>query len=432
MKRRSCYFYLACIAALTSINFTGCQRSAKEDSLSGFEIFDQEERTTEFSIEKYADGLETERVPISGYGSQYQSEADRVAKSEYETFDYSDCTFQDFPDIEEMEIMGCQVHGITVQESWDTIEKWLEKIGKADRVDMKKEVRVVSPQLGLDENDEYFLFYDYMDQLESGEGAFITNSLCHMQIAENGIYSMSDGKITEYLGYTTKTSRDALGSNQEETVEEGPYSVMKDKTYELIDGELSVQEAAELVRDFFLAGTPFPCEENVTVDIPEVRVFQLGDVYGYDLMVRRIYRSVPFAYTDYGYRQKPDMYSLSGDIKHAYVVDSSGVTAFAGYNESEKLVSLASGDQFIGVEQMAEKLSTEMAASIDIHVKSVGLTYLPISFSNFESSDERVVLPCWEVAGIDNSNGKEIRIYCDVFTGDIYYYTFRTEDDIEE
>lgn len=422
-------FYCGFAAAALAIGLVGCQNSdpSAQESMSGFQISEPEKRITELSMEKYAENLAENRTAISGYETQYQEEMKAIKESRYDNFHYENCRFAEFPDIDELEVLECQDHGITVQESWDTIEQWLESIGKLDKIDMKKEVRVVSEQLGTDENDEYFLFYDHMSELDSGKGAFINNNLCHMQIVD-GIYSMSDGKITEYLGYSTKADDDALGVNEQEVIESGTYTEMENKTYELIDGTMSVQECAQLVKDFFLAGTPFPCADGITVDIPEVRVFRLGDVYGYDFMVRRVYNQVPFAYMDYGAYQFDGTYFPDGDIKHAYVADSSGVTAFAGYNESEKLVLLASGDEIIGAEQTVKNLSEDFASSVNVHVESMGLTYFPVQFSYFKDTDARVVLPCWEIAGTDGSNGKEIRIYCDVFTGEIYYYTFRTEE----
>ena len=317
---------------------------------------------------------------------------------------------------------------IPMQESWDTIEAWLKSIGKSDEVDMKKEVRIATEQLGTDENEDWFLLYDHMSELDSGTGAFLSNNKCHILILANGICSMSDGKITEYMGYTTKAKHDALGTNTEDVVETGTFSGMKDKTYELIDGELSVQEGSELVKEYFMAGTPFPCADNVTIDIPEVNVFRLGDVYGYDYMLRRAYCSVPFVYMDYGNFQVDADYSPCGDIKHAYVVDDSGVTSFVGYNEAEKLISLAVGQDIIGLEQMAEMVSEKLASSISVHVESAGLVYFPVHFDSFESEESNLIIPCWEIAGTDGSNGKGIRIYCDVFTGDVYYYTFRMEE----
>lgn len=90
------------------------------------------------------------------------------------------------------------VHGITTQESWDTIKDWLESIGKLDTTDMDSEVRIINSDLGMDDTKEtpysYPALKDHMD-LASGAGALVNTNECHIQIADNGIYSMSDGKI---------------------------------------------------------------------------------------------------------------------------------------------------------------------------------------------------------------------------------------------
>ena len=40
------------------------------------------------------------------------------------------------PETDELYVMEGGVHGITTQESWDTIKDWLESIGKLDTTDM--------------------------------------------------------------------------------------------------------------------------------------------------------------------------------------------------------------------------------------------------------------------------------------------------------
>lgn len=419
MKFRTGYRILLCgAAAVLSVIFAGCSFSGQKDIVEGF------------SVEKYEERFAGDRISISGYGDQYKQEAEKVLGTEYENFNYEGCEFLDLPETEELEVLAGMEHGITVQESWDTIENWLESIGKLDEIDMKSEVRVATEQLGTDENDEWYLFYEHMSELDSGKGAFINSNQCHIQIVADGIYSMSDGKITQYLNRTSSAAGDAFGPDEEDLVERGTFAEMKDKTYRLIDGDLSVEEGAELVKAYFLAGTPFPLEEGVSIDIPMVSVYKLGDVYEYDYTLRRIYNGVPFIYytgVHINY-ETGNYYSMRSDSKHAYVADESGVTAFCGNNESEKLVSLVKGEDIIGIECMAEILSQGFGSSMDIRIDTVDMVYVPLSFDYLEDPEAKIIFPCWQFAGRNMTKGEDIRIYADVFTGDIYYHTYREEE----
>ncbi|MGM9929893.1 MAG: hypothetical protein ACI35P_18295 [Bacillus sp. (in: firmicutes)] len=432
MRKNNLYSYLfAGLMIVFVFIFASCSTSTPHESSQQTD-FEHNNTAEEFSIESYTKKIISDEIPLSEYNTQYKSDTEIVQDTEYPNFNYKNCVFTEFPEIEELEVLSGKKHGITVQESWDTIENWLKDIGKQDEINMETDVRVVSQQFDIDESAEYpncyVSFYNHIGDLNSGEGAFIDTNKCHIQIAANGIYSMSDGKITEYLGYTSMAALDALGTNSENVVSQGSLSDTKNKTYPLIDGELSIDEGALMVKNYFLEGTPFPCAEGVTVDIPEVKVFKLGDVYGYDYMVRRVYHSVPFAYMDHGAYQWDENYIVNADIKHAYVVSCSGVTAYAGYNESEKLLSLYTGEKIIGLKQMADLVSEKFAPSLSVQVESVELVYFPISFDYFDDKEEKIIFPCWQFSGKNEINGKYIRIYADVFTSDIYYYTFNQED----
>lgn len=428
MKSDRRRYFLACSILLTLTGiFAGCS-SANQSKVSGFNNSEQDKQMKEFSIENYQKTFRDDRTSVSKYSKRYENEIETIKKTGYSNFNFENSEFINFPNVKKLEVFTGESHGISVQESWDTIENWLKDIGKQNVIDMKQEVRIVSPQLGLDENDEYFLFYDHMSEFDSGAGAFINNKQCHIQIAADGIYSMSDGKITEYLGVDAKAGLDAQQLYTEDVVETGSLSELGDRRYELLDGKLSVQEGAQMVKDYFLAGTPFPCEEGVSIEIRQVNIFKLGNLYGYDYALRRTYHSIPLAYMDYGFYQSSQEYQVDGDIKHAYVVDSSGVSAFCGYNEAEKLIVLAADDKIMGIESTVNHISEEFGSMLDVQVESVEFVYLPVHFNSFEDSEKMIAFPCWQIEGCNQIKNEYIRIYTDVFTGDIYYYTINLEE----
>ena len=425
------------IALLIACSVSGCDKGKKQ-KINGTktEAVNKEKKSktdrTVYSVEKYLDKRSDNRNPVSECAKNYQVEVKDVQNKDYKNLDFSNCKFCEFPKINQVELLkGCD-HGITAKESWDIIKEWLKDIGKYDKVDMKKEVFVVCKELGLDEDGYYFTLYDRMDELEKKKGVhigpFISNNLCHIQLEVDGMYSMSNGKITEYLGEKGRATHDAMGAYAEDVVESGAVSGLEDKTYQMIDKKMSVKEAAQMVKKYFENGTPFPCADGVTVEVPEVSVFKIKDVYGYDFMVRRVYNTVPFAYMDHGsYEMDEKKGLISSDIKHAYVVDSSGVAAFAGYNEAERLEILDAEDSMIGFGQAIELIHEKMAPYINMEVNSAGLVYLPMGFQQSVDKEERIIFPCWELSGTNQTKGEGIKVYADAITGELYYYTWREE-----
>ena len=396
---------VAGIAFLACVCMAGCNSSPKvsdnenEDSSSDVVINNGQEWEA-YDIEHYKEGLCGGRISIEECAEQYSQ------------------------DIEELYVMSEEDHGITTQESWDYLEEWLDSIGKRDLVDMEKEVRIVTPEVEWDETQEFPYSYpalcEHMD-LSSGGGAFITTTDCHMQISYDGAYSMSDGKMNQYLQDTRLASKGALGAYSDNVVAEGAVSQLADESWPLISGELTVGEGAELVKSYFEAGTPFPLQEGVALEVPEVRVFTLGDVYGYDYFIQRIYKGIPIAYRDYGTFSEPTYGIPNEDVKNAYVVDTEGVSAYCGKNASAVLTELYSDHLMLGLSRAVQMMSENIAPQVNIDVKEAGLEYVPVTFSS--ESGSITLFPCWRFSGTNLVKGEEMVIYADVLTGELYYYT---------
>lgn len=406
---------------------------------AGSDVSEQEITIYGFSPEEYKEKLAENRIAISEYQEQYARETEEMQYTEYNNVDFADCKFDILPDTDEIEVLAAQDHGITAKESWDTIRDWLESIGKTDEVDMKTEARIVTQQFEWDETREfpysYPSLYEHLSELESGAGAFISADTCHIQIAADGIYSMSDGKITEYLnsrGYESKASRDwsIVDYDTTEIVEKGTLSELGDRAYPLMNGEITVQEGAELVTAYFEAGTPFPMEENITIDTPEVSIFKVADRYGYEYIIRRIYKGIPFYYKDNGSGYYTvGNYMIQNSDKCAYVVDESGVTAYVGRNECEKLHTLISDDKILSLKDAAGYLNTNLASYLSMKVQTAELSYVGMSmdrenlYHDADDGQQYIYLPCWAFEGINETKGEKLWVYVDALTGEIYFHT---------
>jgi hypothetical protein len=434
MKSKKLYHSKIFIFSLiTMVSLSGCGISGAGSSEETSEALNEtdvssDEQGYTLDMDAYKKRLYENRVLISDY-ADYQDETEQLKQQEYQKISFENCQFQDFPEFSQLKVLQEKERGITVQESWDTIAKWLEEIGKSNEVDMQAETLVVSEELGLDENGDYFNFYEHMSELSSGAGAFLTNEKCHIQISYSGIYSMSDGKMTAYLGISDRTVHEAMGWYAEDVVEEGSVSELGDRTYTLLSGDLSVRDGAELVKEYFEAGTPFAPADGVTVDVPYVKIFKLNDRYGYNYTVSRSYCGVPIAYTvDQASRvyQTYENYLPNEDNKNAYVVDDTGVSGFCGYNESALLDELYSDTEMLSLSDAAGLLSKNLAAGLNVEISQAGLVYAPLQF--FNDTVEIYLFPCWQFIGTNLTKDENICIYVDVFTGDIYYYTFLEDE----
>lgn len=367
------------------------------------------------------DGL----VSVETYCNEYDAEVQELKTNKESRITFYNCEFLPVPQLDQVRLLLLSNRGITPQEGIEVIEEWLLQIGLEGQIDMAMEVRDASGQLELNDNDPYpYCYpgvYEHMAELDSGRGFFVNTNQCYIQLGGNGIYSMSDGKITSFLRSEGSAAHDALGITEEETVLKGEITALGERTYDLPGGEMSISEGAEVVREFFLKGTPFPCAEGIDIGISKVRVFRLNDKYGYEYQPYRIYDSIPFAQIiDQAHITGGEFENINEDQKTAYVIDDSGVTAFTGYSEAEEVTVAGEYDRMIGIKKMVDILNKELGMNLSVNVEETGLVYCPVG----DPDHDRLAKVCWMFDGVNEMNNHRIRIYADVITGELYLYEY--------
>ncbi len=407
--------------------FVGCQNSHTQPSPEDAHKKEIKEdgKSTLFSESAYRGKICDDRTNLEKYHTQYQEDIDHVQKNTYQKLKFDQCVFADLPDSNSVCVMGVEDKDLSADESISIIKKWLEDIGK-ENIDLDKQLRDASAQLERDDSQDYPFDYpsvmEHKDELISGHGFFINTNSCYIQMGADGIYSMSDGTITEFLGEEGFAAFDALGGNAEEIVAEGTLDELGSQSYELLSGKVSVSEAAEMTKKYFEAGTPFPPSAGVGIDIPYVSVFSLGDKYGYAFRLRRTYQNIPFAYTFSGSGRQVGEEAVFEDDKTAYVVNGQTVSAYTGHNEAEPLRVLLEEGDILSLRDAIELLDRKLAKELQIQVGNVGIAYCDVG--SYDEQGRDTIFPCWALDGMNQNNDRRIRIYMDVLTGDLYMYTY--------
>lgn len=379
-----------------------------------------------FLYEEYKSGFANERTDVNIVLQDFEKEVKQLKQIKDEKMNFQQCVFEEMPNIEKVEVIRFAEDDLTSEEGWTIIEKWLTDIGKIKDIDMKTEVRDASGVLPMESDKEYPYDYpnvfDNFETLSSGRGFFLNTSECYVQLGEYGIYSMSDGTLTKYLGSDTLAAIDALGGNQENVIATYSGGEIEKVNIELIDGSYSASDALKLVKHYFEKGTPFSVAEGVSVDIPEIEVFSLNDKQGCTFLLRRRYNNIPFAYCREGNRSYYESnYIVQEDMKSAYIINQEGVCAFTGYSESEPFEVVGQGEEkILSIKQAVAHLNENLANELKLNVQKAELVYCPILFD----SGEKVGIVCWMFDGINSLNGQKMRLYVDVLSGDIHYYSY--------
>ncbi len=403
----SCLFLTACGAAGTGSS----EANMKEES----------------GAENYAGKVREDLVPLAEVRGAYREEADRLLEED-ERIGFKGCRFESFPEAEEVCLLAREEKEATPEEALSIIKEWLRETGQEGEVDLARDVRIVTDEREWDTKKEGAYMYpalaDCMD-LASGSGAVITTDGCHIQIGGDSIYSMSTGEITEYAGGGLMAGSDAMGACSEAVIKSGRVEDLAEESYPLIGGECTVGEAAETVKTYLEKGTPYPPEEGVTISVPEVRVFALGDACGFDFLVSRSFEGIPVAFSDYG-TYVPRSGFISEETLHVYAASPEHVSAFAGRNMSGRLVKLLTSDRLLPLGEACRILREGLAGELNVEVREAGLFYVPVS----ETEDGTDLMrPAWYMKGVNTVKGEGIVMAVDALTGDIFMYTTDLKED---
>lgn len=428
MKKRVVIF--SCGIAFLLMNVIGCSYHYKSNNVQNEQELTETESTRWLDYEDYKNRLLEGRVPISDYQNDYKADIEKVCNKDYGNLSFTSTEFDEFPVTEEICLLRQEEIVLSAQEGLDMMEQWLEEIGKRDLVDMEKEVRVISDpdEVAWDETKDYPYFYpalsEHMD-ITNAKMTLLARKDCFQLL----FYEQSDGKITEYLGKdqyaVTELDEDIQDIEVSGTLEE-----LGTKSYPLLSGEMTIQDGADLLIDYFENGTITALAEGVTLGITGVDVFRLKDVYGYCYDLEKIYKGIPVSYVEKTGFQLVGCPYLPDDVgKIACVVDDTGVSAFRGFSESAPMTELYSDTNFLSVEDAAQLLSEKLAPGLRMEVEEVALEYSPYHAEILYA--ETLLIPSWRFEGINNTKGEKLVAYVDVLTGDLYYYTIPERHQVE-
>jgi hypothetical protein len=179
------------------------------------------------------------------------------------------------------------------------------------------------------------------------------------------------------------------------------------------------------VRAYLEKGTSYPPEEGTEILVPEVRVFALGDVCGFDFLVSRSFEGIPVAFSDYG-TYVPRSGFISEETLHVYMASPGHVSAFAGRNMSGRLRKILTSDRLLPLGEACRILREGLAGELSVEVREAGLSYVPVSET--EGGTE-LMRPSWYMKGVNTVKGEGIVMAVDALTGDIFMYTTELKED---
>lgn len=197
--------------------------------------------------------------------------------------------------------------------------------------------------------------------------------------------------------------------------------------YPLLNGEISIADAARFAQDY-LDNTKFtPYEKN----IPKSRIISAnvvnigGGKYGYDFITAYEYKGVFFDYPDRNgvdlgvvtVETDYDKNSYSHYGGHIDMIETDNISHFLSVVPCIEITDGTPQTTVITPEAAAASLSEFLSGSMDFSVSQVSMAWLPLSG---DEEKELPVYPCWKIKM--NSNGDTYHTFVNMLSGEIYLY----------
>ncbi len=390
-----------------------------------------------FKKDKYLSRLSENRKAIEEVKTDYAKECAKLKKTGINGMNFENCVFNPMPDVSYVSTYYNYENHLSPEEAWEMIEYWAKKIGFYDQVDLDKEVVNASRQAVEEEiekgatdasgrplaKNDYNEMTGKWDEGCGSEFFFINDKYGYIQIGGSGVLILSFGKVWEY--YSQKTGEelhktlDPYHFSTFELIEQGSFDELKNKKYELFDGELSVEEAAEALYDYY----DF-VDEKVELEIYNVEIYKVIDKYIYRFGLRRKCEGIPMALLEPSQNLTGGDYSVSGESTNAVVCDSCGIDAFIGFRPTELFENIV-GEQekIIDILDASKIIEEKISSTYKCDIKQVSFSYLTYELAVNKASGN-ILVPAWQFEGENLIDGHSIMIYIDALTGEICNFEY--------
>ena len=366
-----------------------------------------------------------ELVPISEIRENFSQIADELRESRFENLDFSKAEFG-FPEIDSISRLSLSVPtGKSPRELYDfyceSLETLLpgvysdeEKFDLIDFIHWGSDTSSGPDHLTVDE-------YELMDGGEETPSILFMDDKCFMQGVWGTVEWFANDDFNKWLG----RERVPLFPNLYDDPDDGTKAVdyvtdlnSTDK-YELINGGLSIKDAAEFVNNFLETTVFSPYEQNAKTRLLAVDVVDIGESkYGYGFLTVYEYNGVLFDYPQmsgvergHGVSNDYDDRHYSYEYGHISMIQTDKVFHFMVPVFGRSIEEVETYTSAVTLQDAANIISDFFSAYMNFTVTGVEAVYLTY---------ENTSVPCWKF--VMRCSGNVYNTFVDMQTGEVHLY----------
>ena len=400
------YFRILAVAICATMMFSGCGSKQKDDN------------------------IEDKMYEVSEYGDIHDKQVAEVLNTEWKHIRFNEeAYFEELPKFSSVSIYDSkegESWGISVEDGIKNIKNIASLYGyPEDKI--KDNLYDANSNLHEGEEDEdllpleYCLVYEHLndEKVKNGEHFFIDTDELHIQMYGEGVYSLSDGEISRYAGSTDAIAMDALDNNYDDYTYVGRVADVADEKFDTLGGEITIGEAAEIVKSFLNNNSILPKDLITKAEPYQAYVKKVNDKYCIMFTVIGRVDNVPISsgnirtingWNTSGYTAAP---TRATSIVFNGKVDAAVYAGLLGkYGAKDKQYT-----SILGLKAATELLDDFLGQNIVLKVEQVKFVYERVIYEGGTSE----IKPAWEFTGYNSTSEREMMIWVNAIDGTVEY-----------
>ena len=412
---------ICCSVMITS----GCATDARSNSST---VSDPDTGSESSDISESEPDAGYEFTPITEIRENFSQFVDELCAGEFVNLDFSNAEFS-FPEIDSISKLSLSVPtGKSPRELYDfyceSLEALLpgvysdeEKFDLIDFIHWGSDTSAGPLHLTVDE-------YELIDDGEETPPILILDNKCFMQGLWGTVEWFAADDLNRWLGKDGSPLLSSLGydfsyKDDIHTVGYIPDPENCTDKYELINGEISVKDAAEFVNNFLETTVFSPYEQDAKTKILAVDVVDIGNgKYGYGFLTVYEYNNVLFDYPEMNEVDRGHLVPNDYDDRH-YSGDTGDVSMIQTDKAFHFMVPVF-GQSIEKVETYTSVITLQYAANIISDFFSAHMNFSVTRVEAVYLTYEGTSVPCWKF--LMRCGGNVYNTFVDMQTGEVHLY----------
>ena len=374
------------------------------------------------------------RGTFSEICESFERKVENIKKKDYDNLNFDKAVFSPPPEIDSIsELKLVKLSGKSTNEIYDFFGDAVDELTDNKYSDEEKHLEIRFRDAERDESKPLPYDFPNIDEYKNGKETVdpwpvLDDKNYFIWLGSGVLLKFNNGDLLDYDGvdradaslegdYTMLSHRHVLYTEDLTSTE----------TYRLIDGEISIAEAAKFAQNYLdeLPKTPYTDANLVKPVIYAVNVFDIGDFFGFDFVITYEYNGVWFdryesknggrgftgVNTDYDKRKYG---SWMGCID---MIRTDKIHCFADITMGYDVVESEPTTEIIPLDYAADIVSDFYSDFMKFNVTEVSMVWLHTS--DYGAS-KQAAFPCWKFKMY--ANGEIYHTFVDVITGEVHLY----------